>query len=138
MFTSKSATETERAGEQLAPKLRPGDVLALAGDLGAGKTQLVKGIARGLGSAQSVTSPTFTLVHEYADGRVPLYHFDFYRLDEVAALRALGFEEYLEGDGVCVIEWADKFPDAIPSHAHWIQFQIVSADVRALDLSAIA
>ncbi|MDQ2867089.1 MAG: tRNA (adenosine(37)-N6)-threonylcarbamoyltransferase complex ATPase subunit type 1 TsaE [Verrucomicrobiota bacterium] len=136
MITSNSASETEWVGAQLAPGLRAGDVFALAGDLGAGKTQFVKGIARGLGSVQPVTSPTFTLVHEYVDGRLPLYHFDFYRLDDVAALRALGFEEYLAGDGVCVIEWADKFPGAIPKHARWIRFQIVSADVRALDLSA--
>jgi tRNA threonylcarbamoyladenosine biosynthesis protein TsaE len=135
MFTSNSVAETEEAGAQLARDLRAGEVIALVGDLGSGKTQLVKGIARGLGSGVAVTSPTFTLVHEYSDGRLPLYHFDFYRLENADALRALGFDEYVFGDGVTVIEWADKFPDAIPPRARWIKIGIISPEMRQIDLA---
>lgn len=133
MFISKSAAETEEAGARLAGELHPGAVLALSGDLGAGKTQFVKGIARGLGSGDVVTSPTFTLVHEYSGGQLPLYHFDFYRLEEVAALRLLDFDEYIFGKGVSVIEWADKFPDALPPQTYWVNFEIKSGNVRHID-----
>jgi tRNA threonylcarbamoyladenosine biosynthesis protein TsaE len=135
MFTSNSAAETEEAGMRLARELRAGDVLALVGDLGSGKTQLVKGIARGLGSSASVTSPTFTLVHEYPGGQLPLYHFDFYRLEDVDALRTIGFDEYVFGDGVAVIEWADKFPDAIPPQARWVTFEIASKNLRHINFA---
>ena len=134
MFISKSAAKTEEAGARLAPELRAGDVLALKGDLGAGKTQFVKGIARELGSSDVVTSPTFTLVHEYPGGRLPLYHFDFYRLENLEALRTIDFDEYIFGKGVSVIEWADKFPGALPSSAQWIRFDIISPDVRAITM----
>ena len=136
MFISNSAAETEVAGGQLAQTLRAGDVLALVGDLGAGKTRLVKGIARALGSTHAVTSPTFTLLHEYSGGRLPLYHFDFYRLENIASLRTIGFEEYIFGEGVSVIEWADKFPRAIPAQARWIKIEILSATGRQIDLEA--
>jgi tRNA threonylcarbamoyladenosine biosynthesis protein TsaE len=135
MFISNSAAKTEEAGARLARNLRAGDIIALAGDLGSGKTQLVKGIARGLGSGSAVTSPTFTLVHEYSDGRLPLYHFDFYRLENVNDLRALGFDEYVFGDGVTVIEWADKFPNAIPPRARWIKIDIVSPRARHINFA---
>jgi tRNA threonylcarbamoyladenosine biosynthesis protein TsaE len=130
MFTSNSVAETEEAGEQLARELRAGDVLALVGDLGSGKTHFVKGIARGLGANDTVTSPTFTLVHEYLGGRLPVYHFDFYRLATADALRTIGFDEYVFGDGASVIEWADKFPDAIPPQARWITLSINSDNIR--------
>jgi tRNA threonylcarbamoyladenosine biosynthesis protein TsaE len=136
MFTSNSTAETEEAGAQLAQTLRAGDVLALVGDLGAGKTELVKGIARGLASSESVTSPTFTLLHEYPDGYLPLYHFDFYRLESAGALRGIDFDEYVFGDGVSVIEWADKFPQAIPTRARWIKIKITSGDSREIDFGA--
>jgi tRNA threonylcarbamoyladenosine biosynthesis protein TsaE len=132
MFTSQSIAETEEAGARIAHELKPGDVLALRGELGAGKTHFIKGIARGLGCGESVTSPTFTLVHEYSRGRLPVYHFDFYRLDNVGALREVGFEEYISGNGVSVIEWADKFPEALPPHTRWIDFAILSESARTI------
>jgi tRNA threonylcarbamoyladenosine biosynthesis protein TsaE len=133
MFTSNSAAETEAVGARLATELRSGDVLALVGELGSGKTQLVKGIACGLGSNDVVASPTFTLVHEYSSGRSAIYHFDFYRLENADALRTIGFDEYIFADGISIIEWADKFPDAIPPKARWIKIDIVSPSVRHLD-----
>ncbi|PYK42543.1 MAG: tRNA (adenosine(37)-N6)-threonylcarbamoyltransferase complex ATPase subunit type 1 TsaE [Verrucomicrobia bacterium] len=135
MFISASAAETEAAGTRLAEKIQGGDVLALVGDLGAGKTQFVKGLAKGLGSKDVVTSPTFTLLHEYQGDRLPIYHFDFYRIESLAALRAIGFDELVFAGGVTVIEWADRFAEAIPSPARWIKFEIVSGDQRRIDLS---
>ena len=119
MFISVNAAETKAVGERLAEKIQTGDVLALVGDLGAGKTQFVKGLAKGLGSTAVVTSPTFTLVHEYQGSRLSIYHFDFYRIESLAALRAIGFDEIVFGDGVSVIEWADRFADAIPPRARY-------------------
>jgi tRNA threonylcarbamoyladenosine biosynthesis protein TsaE len=107
-------------------------VLALCGELGAGKTQFVKGLAAGLGYQGEVTSPTFTLIHEYLGGRLPLYHFDFYRLEtEDEALR-LGLEEYFLGDGVCVVEWADKFPALLPPGTRWLHFAIGGDSERTI------
>jgi tRNA threonylcarbamoyladenosine biosynthesis protein TsaE len=131
-FISVSAAETKAAGARLAEEIQAGDVVALVGDLGAGKTQFVKGLAKGLGSKEMVTSPTFTLMHEYQGKRVPIYHFDFYRIESLAALRAIGFDEIVFGDGVSVIEWADRFADAIPPRARWIKFEIVSDDQRRI------
>lgn len=108
---STSPDETLRLGEQWGREARPGWVIGLTGDLGAGKTQLVKGIARGLGIASRVQSPTFTLVHEYQEGRLPLYHIDLYRLDTPAQVVAAGLEEYFyQTDGVTVVEWVERFP----------------------------
>ena len=132
MFISVNAAETKAAGERLAEKIQTGDVVALVGDLGAGKTQFVKGLAKGLGSTAVVTSPTFTLVHEYQGSWLPIYHFDFFRIESMAALRAIGFDEIVFGDGVSVIEWADRFADAIPPRARWIKFEIVSDDQRRI------
>lgn len=132
MFISVSAAETKAIGARLAEKIQAGDVLALVGDLGAGKTQFVKGLAEGLGSTEVVTSPTFTLVHEYQGNRLRIYHLDFYRIESLAALRAIGFDEIIFGDGVSVIEWADRFADAIPPRARWINFEIVSDDQRRI------
>jgi tRNA threonylcarbamoyladenosine biosynthesis protein TsaE len=109
-----SAPETRRIGARLAALLRSGDVVCLYGDLGAGKTTFVQGIAEGLGIAARVTSPTFTLVHEYPGGRVPLFHFDVYRLRGAADLADIGFDEYLARGGIALIEWADRITDALP------------------------
>lgn len=127
---SHKPEKTFALGGELSAELRAGDVVALLGALGAGKTQFVKGLAAGLGYAGEVTSPTFTLLHEYAGGRVPLYHFDFYRLETAGETATLSLEEYLEGDGVCVIEWAGKFPDLLPPHTRWFELAILPDDRR--------
>ncbi len=132
-ITTHSAEETLVLGRRLAATLRKGDVLALAGDLGAGKTQLVKGIAAGLGIAQEVTSPTFTLIHEYPGGKVPLYHIDLYRLDSPGEALKIGLDEYLGGNGVAIIEWADKFAELIPAHSRWIRFRAYDGDTRKIE-----
>jgi tRNA threonylcarbamoyladenosine biosynthesis protein TsaE len=132
MFISNSPEETAAFGHKRAPAIHAGDVIALAGDLGAGKTQFVKGLVAGLGSEAAVTSPTFTLLHEYTGGRLPVYHFDFYRLEDRAAALRLGLDDYFFGDGVSVIEWADRFRDLIPPRANWIFFEMKSETVRII------
>jgi tRNA threonylcarbamoyladenosine biosynthesis protein TsaE len=108
---SRSPAETEALGEQLGRAAQRGLVIALSGELGAGKTQLVKGLARGLGIAARVHSPTFTLVNEYAGGRLKLFHLDLYRLESSAQILAAGLEEFLQPDGVAVVEWAERIYD---------------------------
>lgn len=108
-----SSTETIELGEKLAELLRPGDIVCLNGDLGAGKTAFSQGVARGLGVGETVTSPTFTLINEYR-GRLPLYHFDVYRLGGPAEMEDLGYEEYFYGQGVCLIEWAGLVEPILP------------------------
>jgi tRNA threonylcarbamoyladenosine biosynthesis protein TsaE len=119
-------------GRRMAAALRAGAVLALQGDLGAGKTHFTKGIVAGLASSAVVTSPTFTIVHEYSDGRLPVYHFDFFRLENRQAATRLALDEYFFGEGVSVIEWADRFPDLIPEEARWIRFEMTSQTQRAI------
>ena len=130
---SASADETIALGRTVAATLRRGDVLALCGDLGAGKTHFVKGVAAGLGASASVTSPTFTLIHEYRGGRLPLYHFDFYRLEDDDEALKIGLDEYLDGDGACVIEWADKFPALLPPHTRWLRFTHLEDGARTIE-----
>jgi tRNA threonylcarbamoyladenosine biosynthesis protein TsaE len=131
-FTSNSPGETEQFGREFAENVNGGAVLALAGELGSGKTHFVKGVAAGLESEADVTSPTFTLVHEYRDGRLPIYHFDFFRIADRKSAERLGLDDYLFGDGVSIIEWADKFPELIPEGARWIAFEARSETVRAI------
>jgi len=130
---SHSPAETFDFGRQFASLLKKGDVLALAGDLGAGKTHLVKGLASGLGVESEVTSPTFTLIHEYPGGRFPLYHIDLYRLDSAEEVLKIGLDEYLESPGVTVIEWADKFAEIIPDNARWIRLRALDGDLREIE-----
>lgn len=111
--TTNDAESTSHIGYLLAQVLSPGDVVALSGELGSGKTCLVQGICRGLSVSDDVTSPTYTLVNEYR-GRLPIYHFDLYRLEDETSVLDIGFEEYIDGPGVCLVEWADKFPDILP------------------------
>lgn len=106
--------ETIKAGEDFAQQLEAGAVVALIGDLGAGKTRFVKGISRGLGVKENVTSPTFTIVNEHLHGRLPLYHFDCYRLKSTTELDEIGFDEYVYGKGICVLEWADLIESKLP------------------------
>ena len=134
-YISDSPSETESAGRDFAEGLRAGNVIALVGPLGAGKTQFVKGLVAGIGAPVAVTSPTFTLVHEYTGGRVPVYHFDFFRLEDSQSVRRLGLDEYFFGDGISVVEWADKFPDLIPADARWISFDSKSETRRSIVIS---
>jgi tRNA threonylcarbamoyladenosine biosynthesis protein TsaE len=119
-------------GQQLAEEIGIGSILALRGDLGSGKTVFVKGLVAGLGSRAAVTSPTFTILHEYRGGRLPVYHFDFFRLENRESIVRLGLDDYFFGDGVSVIEWGDRFPELIPQRARWILFEIKSANERAI------
>ena len=107
-----SVEETKNLAGKLAAFLQPGDVILLSGDLGAGKTQFTQGLAAGLGANEAVISPTFNIVLTYGSGRLPLHHFDLYRLEDDGQLEDIALREYLESDGVCVIEWAEKFPTA--------------------------
>lgn len=111
----KSEDETRELGKRLAENLETGDIVALIGDLGTGKTALTRYIAEALGVKEPVTSPTFTIVREHTDGRIPLYHFDVYRVYDPDELYEIGFEEYLFGGGVCIIEWADLIEDLLPA-----------------------
>lgn len=110
---SQSAEETERIGADLAARLKPGAVLAFTGDLGAGKTAFVRGLARGLGITERVTSPTFTIVNEYEGGCLPLFHFDMYRLGSSDELFDIGWEDYLARGGVCAVEWSEIIAGAL-------------------------
>lgn len=112
-FLSHSTQETEAIGEELAQKLRGGDVLAFTGSLGMGKTAFTRGLARGLGCRGRVTSPTFTIVNEY-EGRTPLFHFDMYRLGSSDELFDIGWDDYLAHGGVCAVEWSERVSDALP------------------------
>jgi tRNA threonylcarbamoyladenosine biosynthesis protein TsaE len=131
-FISNSPAETEAVGRQVAENIGVGSVLALKGDLGSGKTLFVKGVVDGLGSSADVTSPTFTILHEYRGGRLPVYHFDLFRVENPQALARLGLDDYFFGDGISVIEWADRFPEFVPEQARWIFFEIKSETQRAI------
>ena len=133
-FISNNPAETEAIGQRFAKDVNAGSVLALKGELGSGKTQLVKGLVAGLGSGAAVTSPTFTILHEYSSGCFPVYHFDFFRLEDRQSVARLGLDDYFFGDGVSVIEWADRFPEFIPGQARWILFGIKSETTRAVTL----
>lgn len=112
-FELNSLKDTEEFGKRLGSFLKKGDILCLNGDLGAGKTTLTKSIGLGLGVDEYITSPTFALINEY-DGRLKVYHFDVYRLENIDELDDLGFDEYFFGDGVCIIEWAEKIENMLP------------------------
>jgi tRNA threonylcarbamoyladenosine biosynthesis protein TsaE len=127
-----SEAQTIAYATEIAQSLEGGDTLALVGDLGAGKTHFTKGIAAGLGCECAVTSPTFTLVHEYTGGRLPVFHFDFYRLESAAELLNIGWDDYLDAQGIAIVEWADKFPDLLPEDAQWYRFAIAEDGTRTL------
>ncbi|NLD20754.1 MAG: tRNA (adenosine(37)-N6)-threonylcarbamoyltransferase complex ATPase subunit type 1 TsaE [Clostridiales bacterium] len=117
IFIIKNQKDTETFGIKLGRLAVPGTVIALAGDLGTGKTTLTKAIAKGLGISDIITSPTFNIVKEYDSGRLPLYHFDVYRIGDIDEMHELGYEEYFYGTGICVIEWADIIEELIPEDA---------------------
>jgi tRNA threonylcarbamoyladenosine biosynthesis protein TsaE len=127
-----NAETTHQVAAEFVPDLKAGSVVALVGDLGAGKTEFVKGLASGLGSPAVVTSPTFTLIHEYLGGRLPLYHMDFYRLSSEDELDEIGFDDYLSQAGICAVEWANRFPERIPGSAIWVTLSIAENNERLI------
>ena len=134
-ITTESDTATRAAGQALAPLVAPGDVIVLSGDLGAGKTQLTKGLAAGLGVAEPVTSPTFNILLVHS-GRIPLNHLDLYRLEAPEQLDDIDYWGTLESDGVSVVEWGDRFAEAIPEECLVISIRITGDDSRALLLES--
>lgn len=132
MITLRSAAETFDWGRRFAAELFPGSVIGLCGMLGAGKTQVTKGIVAGLECAAEVTSPTFSIVHEYAGGRLPVFHFDFYRVQSEAEIVSLGWDEYLDERGVIVVEWADRFPRLMPDVTRWLYLEAISENERTI------
>lgn len=133
-ITSLNVEETQRIAAALAKVVVPGTVIALEGDLGAGKTHFTQGLARGLGVGEAVTSPTFNVMSVYDQGRLPLYHFDLYRLEDALELEDIAFYDYVEADGVSCIEWAAKFPEEIPAQALWISITTREDNVRSIEV----
>jgi len=134
-MVTNSPAQTRALGERLAALLMPGDVLLLLGDLGAGKSELTRGIAKGLGVTATVTSPSFTIMNMYDEGRLPLYHFDWYRLNDVEELYEMGMDEYLGGNGVAVVEWPSQCPEAIPETRLEIVIEPLSDNERNISLN---
>ena len=130
-----SPEETRAFGRRLAEQLRPGDVLLFYGNLGAGKSEMTRGIAQGLGISGPVSSPSFTILNVYDDGRVPLYHFDWYRLESAEELYEMGMDEYLGGDGVAVVEWPTQCPEAIPDTHLAVTLKPVGESDREITLT---
>ncbi|MGA7391767.1 MAG: tRNA (adenosine(37)-N6)-threonylcarbamoyltransferase complex ATPase subunit type 1 TsaE [Terrimicrobiaceae bacterium] len=127
----RTPEETVHLGEEISTLIEPGTVLSLEGPLGAGKTQLTKGVAAGLGCAEEPSSPSFTIMHEYAGGPFPLHHFDFYRLKSAEELYAAGFDDCLM-DGGIVVEWGDKFPESLPGRTIRLSFEILPRGGRRI------
>ena len=138
VFRTTTEEETVALGERLARSLHPGDVVLLIGNLGAGKTTLAKGIAKGLGAApaEEVSSPTFTLIHEYGAGP-QLYHIDLYRLDEEAQLAALPLDEVFESGAVVLVEWGERFPHAMPPERLEIRIEAGAGDAREITVERL-
>ena len=120
---TNSERETYELGFAMGREARPGEVYTLIGDLGVGKTVFTKGLAAGLGIQESVSSPTFTILQEYEEGRLPFYHFDVYRIGDVEEMDEIGYEDYFYGDGVCLIEWADLIREILPEHYKEIRIE---------------
>lgn len=138
-FLTHSALETERVGSRLAAQLRAGDVIAFYGGLGAGKTAFTRGLAAGLGVTDAVTSPTYTIVNEYLTGRLPLFHFDMYRLSSSEELFDIGWEDYLARGGVCAVEWSEMVTDALPPQTVFVRFARIPDhdDWRAITIEGV-
>ena len=132
-FLTNSPAETEAIGAALGKIIKPGTVIAYRGDLGAGKTAFTRGLARGLGSSEMVTSPTYTIVNEYLGGRMPLFHFDMYRLASSDDLWDIGWEDYLERGGICAVEWSENVDDAM-EQALYVTIEKLGADSRRITL----
>jgi tRNA threonylcarbamoyladenosine biosynthesis protein TsaE len=136
VFHTKSASETVRIGKVIGSLLRPQDVVALAGELGTGKTQFIKGLAAGVGVRKAIyiSSPSFTLIHEYP-GRVPFYHIDLFRLRSEKEAEALGLEEYFQGSGITAVEWADRIPSLLPEDILWIHILYKAKNTRSIEMT---
>ena len=132
MAVTNSAAETRKLGERLAEKLKAGDVVLLEGELGAGKSELARGVAKGLGVQETVTSPSFTILNVYESGRIPLYHFDWYRLESEEELYELGMDEYLGGNGIALVEWPGRCPEAIPADCLLIRITAEGENTRRI------
>lgn len=132
--TTHTPHETEAFAASIAPRLSPGDVIACRGGLGAGKTAFARGLARGLGLTDEVSSPTFALVHEYTKGNIPLYHFDMYRISDLDSLYSTGFYDYLDLDGVLLIEWSENVEAFLPEPRLTLTIEPLDEDTRSITL----
>ena len=132
-FITHSPEQTEAVGAALAKILLPADIVAYRGDLGAGKTAFTRGLAQGLGCKEPVTSPTYTIVNEYLSGRIPLFHFDMYRLHSSDDLWGIGWDDYLDRGGVCAVEWSENVTDAM-ENAIWVTIHKLGEDSRRITL----
>ena len=137
MVITNSAAETRELGKRLAEKLQAGDVILLEGDLGAGKSEFARGTAAGLGVQETVTSPSFTILNVYESGRLPLYHFDWYRLESSEELYELGMDEYLGGSGIALVEWPEQCGNAVPEDALEIRMAYVDDTTRDITLQRL-
>ena len=135
-FKTNNARETENLGRKIADALKGGEVIAMTGDLGAGKTTMTKALAKGLGINEYVTSPTFTILNEY-EGRLKLFHFDVYRINDIEEMYDLGFEEYIYGDGVSIIEWSNLIEEILPKDTINIEILATGDDQRNITISGI-
>jgi len=131
---TSSASETKKFASRFVKKLKKGDILCLIGDLGSGKTTFIQGLARGLGIKENVSSPTFVLLNQYR-GKLPLYHFDLYRLDNTDEIRNLGYEEFFYGGGIAVVEWAEKLKELMPKKYIEIKFQVLGKNKRNITVN---
>ena len=136
-FISHSIAQTQQLGGILAQQLQPGDVLLMLGDMGVGKSEFTRGLTRGLGVTGYVTSPTFTILQVHEEGRMPLYHFDWYRLSDVEELYELSMDEYLYGEGVSVIEWPSRAEEAIPDTYLQVELIPVGEEDRVIQLTPV-
>lgn len=134
VIKTNNELETEQLGESLAEKLKPGDVIALYGNLGAGKTAFVRGLAKGLGLSVRVSSPTFTIVNEYL-GKTPLFHFDMYRLGSADELFEIGWEDYLDRGGVCAVEWSENVEEAFPPDHIIVRIERTGDSTRTVEIT---
>lgn len=129
-YISKSLEDTDRIAKELASEAEPGTVIAFDAPMGAGKTTFSKAFAKGLGITETVNSPTFTILNIYEGGRLPLYHFDAYRIEDPEEMEEIGFDEYLFGQGVCLIEWAEIIKELLPTHIILVKIEVLSENER--------
>ncbi len=136
-FVTRSAQETRALGYRLAAQLLPGDALMLEGPMGAGKSELARGVARGLGVTGYLPSPSFPIMQEYRSGRLPLFHYDWYRLESADELYEIGLDEYLYADGVALVEWPDRLPDAVPDAHLRVRIAGNGEDARLITMEPV-